>query len=120
MAKHLSHRGTPIDMDMLKYQNQYKAALGNGQMNARGDKIGQGGTVIKTREQLLAERERDILKPDIIPEHQSHSVAPSTGTVEDDGFDDSMFDSYAESNSEIEQPIKPKAPVKRAGTKKTS
>ncbi|EPQ9500181.1 hypothetical protein ACUYQI_000886 [Salmonella enterica subsp. enterica serovar Braenderup] len=89
MAKHTSYRGQTIDMDMMKYQNQTATALGNANMNARGDKIGQGGTVIKTREELLAERERQMQLPDFIPEHTSHSVAVQTA---DEGFDDSMFE----------------------------
>lgn len=108
--KHTSYRGTAIDMEMLKFQNEYKTALGNASMNARGDKIGRGGTIIKTREELLAEREREMQIPDIVPEHTSHSVAPAV----DDGFDDSMFEQQDEAVQE--EPVKA-APVKRAKVK---
>lgn len=112
MKKHTSYRGQSIDMEMLKFQNQHAVAIGNANLNARGDLIGRGGTVLKTREELMAEKERELQLPDILPEHQSHSVAPAMappGYV--DEFDDSQF--------EIPEPeaVK-KAPVKRA-TKKS-
>lgn len=110
MAKHISYRGQVIDMEMLKFQNEHATALGNANMNARGDKIGTGGTVIKTREELLAEREREMQLPDIMPEHTSHSAAPAV----DDGFDDSIFERQEEATQEEPQKA---APVKRAKTK---
>ncbi|WEM33385.1 hypothetical protein EJP02_324 [Escherichia phage EJP2] len=115
--KHTSYRGVAIDMEMLKFQNQTATALGNANMNARGDKIGRGGSIIKTREELLAEREREMQLPDIMPEHTSHSTAPAI----DDGFDDSMFEiAEVEPVQEVqaEEAAAPKkAPVKRAKTK---
>lgn len=92
MAKHTSYRGQNIDIDMMKYQNQHSTALGNANMNARGDKIGAGGTIIKTREELLAERERRMQLPDYLPEHTGHSVQTATEEVETANFDDSMFE----------------------------
>lgn len=88
MAKHTSYRGQTIDIEMMKYQNQYDRALGNANMNARGDKLGQGGTIVKTREEMLAERERQMQLPDYLPEHTGHQVHTKTS----DEFDDSMFE----------------------------
>ena len=110
MAKHTSYRGQTIDIEMMKYQNQHDTALGNANMNARGDKIGQGGTIIKTREELLEERERRMQLPDFIPEHTSHSVQVQTAKV-DDGFDDSMFEvPEQEPVAQSEQPAQEAAP----------
>lgn len=99
-------------MEMLKFQHQHSVAIGNANMNARGDIIGRGGTVIKKREDLLAERERELQKPDISPEHQSHSKAPETLDFADTGFDDAQFE--IEPQDSIEEK---KAPVKRAKIK---
>ena len=104
--KHTSYKGRLIDMDMIKFQNQDKVALGNANMNARGDILGAGGTIKKTREELLAERERELQKPDIVPEHVYKPKAP----VVDDGFDDSQFEIP-------EEPVKPKAAPRRPRTK---
>lgn len=112
MKKHTSYRGQSIDMEMLKFQNQHAVAVGNANLNARGDKIGRGGTIIKTREELMAEKERELQLPDISPEHQSHSVAPAMAPP---GFDDEFNDSQFE----IQEPVldEKKAPVKRAAKK---
>jgi hypothetical protein len=55
MAKHISMRGEAVDMNKLMQMNGAKPALGNAQLNARGDKLGPNGIVIKTQEQILAE-----------------------------------------------------------------
>lgn len=56
--KTLSMRGKSVDMASLMAQNSQKIALGNANMNARGDIIGPGGKVVKPREQLAREYHR--------------------------------------------------------------
>jgi hypothetical protein len=41
-------------MDQLLGKNQTMPAVGNAKMNARGDKLGAGGKVVKTREEQVA------------------------------------------------------------------
>lgn len=108
MSKHTTYRGTIIDMDLLKFQNQNNVALGNARMNARGDKIGSGGTIIKTREELLREKEQEMQIPDFIPEHQLHSTEYTA-----DDWDDSAFEVDAPEKESTEEK---KAP-RRAKTK---
>lgn len=50
-----SMRGKEIDLEKLALKNEQEPAVGNAKMNARGDLIGQGGKVVKTREELLAD-----------------------------------------------------------------
>ena len=50
---HTSMRGTPIDMEKLNLQNELMPAVGNVKVNARGDELGKGGKIVKTREQIL-------------------------------------------------------------------
>ena len=50
-------QGKEIDMGKLANQNEMTIAVGNMRVNARGDKLGPGGAIIKTREELLAERQ---------------------------------------------------------------
>jgi hypothetical protein len=50
---HTSMRGKPVDMERLSLQNELTPAVGNIRVNARGDQLGQGGKIIKTREQIL-------------------------------------------------------------------
>jgi hypothetical protein len=48
-----SVRGKEIDMEKLTLKNETEIAVGNAKMNARGDEVGPGGKIIRTREQLL-------------------------------------------------------------------
>ena len=48
-----SVRGKEIDMEKLTLKNETLPAVGNAKVNARGDELGPGGKVVKTREQIL-------------------------------------------------------------------
>jgi len=48
-----SVRGKQIDMEKLSLVNEKTPAVGNMRLNARGDEIGAGGQIIRTREQVL-------------------------------------------------------------------
>lgn len=48
-------RGKSIDLSIYLAKHKNKPALGNGKMNARGDKIDHTGKVVKPREHVLAE-----------------------------------------------------------------
>lgn len=44
-------RGKTVDMHRLVKENEMTPAVGNMGINARGDELGPGGKIIKTREQ---------------------------------------------------------------------
>lgn len=48
-----SYRGKVIDMDEIARKMDTKIALGNAHFNGRGDLIGRGGKIIKSREDQL-------------------------------------------------------------------
>ena len=48
-----SVRGKQIDMEKLSLVNEKTPAVGNMRVNARGDEIGAGGQIVRTREQVL-------------------------------------------------------------------
>lgn len=50
--------GQPIDIDMLRLANEHTISIGNTKTNARGDQLGQGGKVVKTRAQIMKEYHR--------------------------------------------------------------
>lgn len=52
-------QGKEIDMGKLINQNEMTVAVGNMRVNARGDKLGPGGKIIQTREDLLAQKSKD-------------------------------------------------------------
>lgn len=47
--------GKVIDMDNLRLANEETIALGNMKVNARGDELGPGGKIVKTRNQVMDE-----------------------------------------------------------------
>ena len=56
MAKNVkSMRGKEVDMEKLNLKNEMTPAVGNMKVNARGDELGKGGKVVKTREEVLAD-----------------------------------------------------------------
>jgi hypothetical protein len=71
-------RGKEIDLNKLVAKNELTLAVGNMKVNARGDKIGPGGQIIK-REQLTANKTG---VPDEISKPEVQEVQTlSTGTV---------------------------------------
>ena len=60
--------GKSIDMDAMMLKNEDTIAVGNRKVNARGDELGKGGNVVKTRDDAM----RDYYAPD--PEHVQKSI----------------------------------------------
>lgn len=58
MSRHTSYRGTTIDMDTMRRENEKATALGNMSVNAKGDQIGRAGLVTKTADQIARENHR--------------------------------------------------------------
>jgi hypothetical protein len=48
-------QGREIDLDKLIRANELTPAVGNMNVNARGDQLGNGGTIVKKREEVVAE-----------------------------------------------------------------
>lgn len=46
-------QGKEIDLDALMMQNETVAAVGNIKVNARGDEIGEGGKIIRRKEDIV-------------------------------------------------------------------
>lgn len=66
-------QGRTIDFEQIRLTNELTPAIGNMRVNARGDQLGPGGNVVKSREQMLDEHyktsvtKRKQVEPDIIP-----------------------------------------------------
>jgi hypothetical protein len=46
-------QGKEIDMEKLSLRNELTPAVGNAKVNARGDELGPGGKVVRTRAQIM-------------------------------------------------------------------
>ena len=55
MALVKSMRGKEVDMEKLNLRNEEVPAVGNAKVNARGDELGAGGAIVRTREEVLAD-----------------------------------------------------------------
>ena len=97
MSKHTTYRGSTMDMDSLRRDNEKTPALGNMGVNARGDKLGRGNTVAKTADQLAREN------------HRVQSAIVHTG----------LKGEVPESSVVLEQPKQTPVPVKATVAKKT-
>jgi len=48
-------QGREIDFEKLIRQNELSPAIGNMKVNARGDELGPGGKIIRSREEIVGE-----------------------------------------------------------------
>tara|TARA_Y100000385_G_C12663757_1_gene454913 strand:+ start:131 stop:595 length:465 start_codon:yes stop_codon:yes gene_type:complete len=88
MAKkiHRTARGQAIDMESLRLQNENTIAVGNMKVNARGDELGFGGKVVKTRKEVVDETYKvhtmipqdDKVYTDIVDQKVQNTAAPTS------------------------------------------
>jgi len=59
--------GRVVDMDLLRQKNELTPAVGNVRVNARGDELGAGRQIVRSREDILkdfyASAEAEAAKP---------------------------------------------------------
>jgi hypothetical protein len=82
-ANHRTARGLAIDMDRLRLANETTIAVGNMNVNARGDQLGPGGKIIKTRAQIMADANKLHNSPlaDEMPISESIDADPAVPDV---------------------------------------
>jgi len=103
---HRTARGEIVDMDMVRLANEETIAIGNMKTNARGDRLGAGGQVIKTKSEIMQEYHR--LNTDIVQHDEpvgTSSKVPQPVMVP--GLSD--VDDWEEPN--VVTPIAEEAPV---------
>ena len=72
--------GKAIDFDTLSLKGEETIAVGNMGVNARGDKLGTGGEVVKTREEVMADYYR--IHNGTIPEDKPDPDDDPTGPMD--------------------------------------
>jgi hypothetical protein len=55
MVQRRTNKGQVIDMDALTIKGEHEVALGNMRVNAKGDKLGDGGKVVQAKEEVARE-----------------------------------------------------------------
>jgi len=70
--------GKLIDMDQLRLMNEETIAVGNMKVNARGDELGLGGEIIRTRNQVMTDYYKldsgITLEPSTYPEGNEQTI----------------------------------------------
>ena len=75
-----SYKGKEVDMSQLLEQQSGTLAAGNMRVNARGDLIGKGGKIIKTREQL--ENEYVSKNPNAVKQKSENLIGYNKGLAD--------------------------------------
>jgi hypothetical protein len=52
-------QGKELDFDKLRMKNEMALAVGNVRMNARGDELGPGGTIVRKKDDIMTEYHTD-------------------------------------------------------------
>nr|DAJ42573.1 MAG TPA: hypothetical protein [Caudoviricetes sp.] len=104
----LSFRGRQVDMVSLAKKNEKVVALGNAGMNGRGDILGKGGKIVKTREEVLADwYATHTVEKDV--KNLKETVDNTTGEIVDETVEkDSKkpFPKYEDINDEEKEMLK--------------
>ena len=53
-------KGKPVDIGALRLQNENVRAVGNMNVNARGDELGPGGKIVRTRNEVMKEHYKKL------------------------------------------------------------
>ena len=57
-GSYISYRGAHVDIEALRNENAHVPAIGNMNVNAKGDLLGRGGVVAKTVDEIARENHR--------------------------------------------------------------
>jgi hypothetical protein len=130
-----SAQGKMVDVDALRLRNEETIAVGNMKVNARGDELGPGGVVVKTRNELMddyyksnavytketsgsnadktsrpqAEDDFSDLDPTILEQDQEMEQAP----VNQPKLRGNLADAVAKSKNVEQKLLTPKKPITR-------
>ena len=85
VKKYKTANGKLVDLDGLRLKNEDTIAVGNMRINARGDELGPGGQVVKTRNERMNENYKlhtMVPKDDAVPTSSKPKLKPQQKVVE--------------------------------------
>jgi len=89
MAMYRTMRGKPIDLDSLRIKNELTPAVGNAKVNARGDQLGPGGKIVRTREEVLKDYYAEAPS---MPNENAKTIKKQSTPVEESNNDDNWVE----------------------------
>ncbi len=112
---HFTYKGQAVDMGAMLIMNEHSVALGNANMNARGDVVGRGGKVERTAEEIADEHYRAQAAKSKTTNEPQATFEPQM-----EQFDSSLLSGYGEpevaaviDDTVVEDPKKKPAPRRR-------
>ena len=72
--------GKQVDIETLSLQNETIIAVGNMSVNARGDQLGEGGKIVRTREEVM--KEHYAVTNSIVPNDDAMPRDPNVENIE--------------------------------------
>jgi len=75
-------QGRELDIEKIKLQHEEVPALGNMRVNARGDQLGPGGRILRTREQIMDEHYKT--RPSTVQNRPTDGPIPTRNRRADD------------------------------------
>ena len=80
-----SSQGRPVDMDAMQMAHEEEIAVGNMKVNARGDELGPGGVIVRTRNEIMKEyyKSNAIYTQEEAAEADRAAIAPTPNPASD-------------------------------------
>jgi hypothetical protein len=77
-----SMQGKVVDLGQLIAKNELVPAVGNARVNARGDELGPGGKIVRTKEEIMQEyyKNKTNTLPDAMP-HRAKTTPVTQNNV---------------------------------------
>lgn len=97
-----SAQGRPVNFDEMLAANPKTIAAGNANLNARGDKIGRGGKIIKTAEQLAAESKSDASQKNVSIKKDIDSLKKARAAWKDQFVDEQVAEQEEDSDKVLD------------------
>ena len=103
MSVHRTATGKYLDINALRLQQEKTIAVGNSRQNARGDIIGAGGQIVKTRDEIMTEHYNNQKGSNMVDNPINHSTEQANKAAVADIFVAPIsngFDSITDSQEE--------------------
>jgi len=97
---HRTARGKTIDMESLRLANENTIAVGNMKVNARGDELGFGGKIVRTKKEIMDET------------YKVHTMVPQDDKVYRDAEESEVATAKPQSSG-VETATKVQTPVEK-------
>lgn len=100
--------GKSVDIDQILLRNETTIAIGNLKVNARGDELGPGGKIVKTRDQVMKEYYalNTPVASDPMDQMQPDEPSPTTAKTQA-----AVADVVASAVAEVRAAPAPRAPI---------